>query len=410
MANATLQQILSAQNTYITNGEAARSRTEGKLDAALDALSSLATRTYSYKHEDFAVKTLETVYSEIITSESALADTSAVGFTALLKTGDTLPVGGNRLFINGTEELTDYTFTGTGAELVNVWYFGTPHVRLPEAQNTQLVTVILRQRTSIFDASSDTVGCSFVSQSYYCYVPTVIFDVCRAYSPKAVNTVYQTGLSTFIVTGESENHITNNVFITNAESVTVTVNYQSHITWLHDAYHTFIFPELKTITINSGADGFIANRGENTPVVIEMPVLERVVCNSNRAFAPTGATTITLPESVVLLSGKIFGYTYHINLECKNAEFQASNWCTSAPAMFTMCGDWGASINIATAAASWTMAQFMDLLMNKLRDMTLTEETRTLNIPSAILTDLSNDADGAAAITAATQKGWTVTA
>ena len=73
-----------------------------------------------------------------------------------------------------------------------------------------------------------------------------------------------------------------------------------------------------------------------------------------------------------------------------------------------MCSDWAASINIKISAANWSIQNFIDLMTNKLRDMTATEETRTLTIPSAMLTAMQADTDGLAAIEAATDKGWTI--
>ena len=168
---------------------------------------------------------------------------------------------------------------------------------------------------------------------------------------------------------------------------------------------TMRFPDLQTL--NSATCFF------NVMSNVSFDKLETITGSANYAADKAAffrMISVILPETVDTITGNLFSQNSAIDLRCKNASSIDSRFCTGAPTAFTMCGDWGASINIATAAANWTMPQFIDLLTNKLRDMTQAGETRTLQIPSAMLTALTNDTDGAAAIAVANQKGWTVTA
>ena len=91
MANATLQQILTAQNTYITNGNAARARAEGKLDTALDALADLASYRYPVAQGITMQTALDDDYTAICDANEGFADRGAVGITVLARDGDVIP-------------------------------------------------------------------------------------------------------------------------------------------------------------------------------------------------------------------------------------------------------------------------------------------------------------------------------
>ncbi|MBQ9375468.1 MAG: leucine-rich repeat protein, partial [Ruminococcus sp.] len=169
------------------------------------------------------------------------------------------------------------------------------------------------------------------------------------------------------------------------------------------------FPNLTTINISSGTNGL---SGCTLLEEMYMPKLTTIYGNTYqdpRRGAFYNVKTVTIPESV----DSIGRYSFHTNvkviLNCKNATAIADDAFYNAPTeSFVMCSDWGASFNASVAAANWTLQQFIDFLNDSLRDMTLTNQTRTLTIPSARLTELQADTDGAAAIAAANAKGWTI--
>lgn len=74
-----------------------------------------------------AMKSLEQEYEEL-TAEGGKAskDVSAIGYTAIIKSGNTIKVtepNTGDFYINGERVTNDYTFTGEGREIVNVWVF-----------------------------------------------------------------------------------------------------------------------------------------------------------------------------------------------------------------------------------------------------------------------------------------------
>ena len=113
---ATLEQIAQAQTDFLA-----------ELREDLDTVVSAANRQYSYTHTAVVTDDLEKDYQDIITANPDLANVSAVGLLAILSDGDTVAAQGNRLFINGTEEQSDYSFSGensqNGIEFIKVWFF-----------------------------------------------------------------------------------------------------------------------------------------------------------------------------------------------------------------------------------------------------------------------------------------------
>ncbi|MCQ2480396.1 MAG: hypothetical protein MJ120_07115, partial [Clostridia bacterium] len=116
MPNEIYEDIINNQNNYITARTAEINELKDNTVTALASLSALASRVYGYTHAAVVTSSLDAVYSAIIAENDELAELSAVGFSAMLHSGDTIPVQGNRVFINGTETQTDYTFSGENSE------------------------------------------------------------------------------------------------------------------------------------------------------------------------------------------------------------------------------------------------------------------------------------------------------
>ncbi len=98
-------------------------------------------------HTPMAMKSLEQEYEELTADDGGKesAYVSAVGFTAVLKSGDTIRISAPNsgcFYINGERLSHDYTFTGDGYEVVNVWCFeghieaGNPLVVPPTLNDT----------------------------------------------------------------------------------------------------------------------------------------------------------------------------------------------------------------------------------------------------------------------------------
>lgn len=390
---ATLEQIAQVQTEFLA-----------ELREDLDTVVSAANRTYSYTHSAVVTDDLEKDYQDIITANRDLANVSAVGLLAILSEGDTVTAQGNRLFINGTEEQSDYSFSGenseSGIEVVKIWYFqnGENQLTLQESFDYIIISANVRQ--------IETIN---INASYLNYINTITIDggfiPASGSSVKTVIDNYGVGV-----------HLPKLVEIYHSTRKVVgdTTNEQGIFASLDNTYKmkTIYLPELEIISSTAFWKNSVI---EN----IYCPKL-KTIANSmwNAAFyAPFSNCPnliFTIPNSCEEITVSGYGTCFYGNikgiiLECKDAEI-SDLWCQglSSISIFEMCSDWGASINIKTAAVNWSIQNFIDLMTNKLRDMTLTEETRTLTIPSAMLTAMQADTDGLAAIEAATDKGWTI--
>ena len=77
-------------------------------------------------HTPMNMKSLEQEYEYLTTEDNNLAYVSAIGYTAILKNGDIIKVtepNKGTFYINDSVVTNDYTYTGDGYEIVNVWVF-----------------------------------------------------------------------------------------------------------------------------------------------------------------------------------------------------------------------------------------------------------------------------------------------
>ena len=369
---SSISDIVAAQATFLSD-----------LKDATDSLVSLNNRVYGYTHNAVVVDDLEKDYQTIITATPALGTVSAVGLLAILKDGDTVTTQGNLLYINGVEVTSEngYSFSGTnsenGIEVVKIWYFANDVISLTSAPDYFIIATSLK---GISSSSGVNVEYYYVSQLYNYSINLIsVREMVRKFYSE--------------ITSLPGNYLTKE-------------GNGTHY-YLKEA----ILPEL--ITINQGTSSVQGGFNSCTSLTnIYFPKLINILGSSlNNSYGCPffQVPNITLPETVMQIGYWSFQNNKNIHLLCKNATNINDGWCQTTPTeSFTMCSDWGASINIAIAAANWSLENFIDLLNNKLRDMTLTNETRTLTIPSAKLTALQEDTDGAVALTAAAEKGWTI--
>ena len=390
---STLEQILAAQATFI-----------GRLKSDLD---DLMTREYGYTHEAIVTDDLEKDYQSIITETPSLANVSAVGMLAVLKDGDTVTPQGNRLFINGEEVLNPngYTFSGTnsqnGIEIVKIWYFqnGSNQLTLQESFDYIIVSANVRQ-----------IEPTNIDDSYLDYIKTITIN---DFSPPVDNTIQNVidnyGMETTLPYSTKRYFSDRSILGGSASEGGLFRGSRTT-----DKIEEAILPELIEIRVCS----FWSSRIIKNAYFPKLKKIENNYPNNpyNSYYCPISGCTnlfLNIPESCEDLIGICFKTPLRgIILNCKEANIDDSwfylNTVNDRLQIFELCQDWAASINISKAALCWnTKQKFIDCL-NSLRNMTLTNETRTLTIPSAMLTELQADTDGAAAIAAANAKGWTI--
>ena len=112
---------------------------------------SAMNRHYTVNHDVHLSESLEDCYDGIVSENPELANASAVGFMAMLKTGDELNASGNLLFINGKAEPSYSISMENAVEFVNVWYFanGDSSIVLPQTSINIIEVNIMRKNTEI---------------------------------------------------------------------------------------------------------------------------------------------------------------------------------------------------------------------------------------------------------------------
>lgn len=428
MANETLATILQNQNTYITNGEAARQALDTKvtnattqlvnddtalakiksdveltmrqldnddnaltlintrLTSVLSSLDTLANRVYGYTHTAVVTDDLEKDYQDIITSNPDLANVSAVGLLAILSDGDTVTTQGNRMFINGAEEQSDYSFSGensqNGIEFVKIWYFQNDgsYINLSQKFTFDSVFMHIKNKNTI-TIDSDNLN---------------------------VQTVKSLGFNGIIYTAviksiEYENANTDFVI----PSLTKTLKSNMNVLPLNILANKIqlqnvILPELLSI------EGGVA--GQNKPgfygctnlTKITFPKLQMIGSGKNFAQTFQNVPIVELPASVESVGEYCFGGNRSIILNCNKAVFK-DLWCYSTPTeSFEMCTYWENSIRISVAANNWDPERFsvpaaINLndtyyLYNLLKRYDYVPTEHTIKIPTRYVTDELIDA------------------
>lgn len=370
-------------------------------------------------HTPMAMKSLEQEYEELTAEDGGKESVhiSAVGFTAILKSGDTIritaPNGGN-FYINGERLTHDYTFTGEGCEVVNVWVFEGTYgnqsgsmfdnpIGPPTLNDTP--TFAITELDVRNKAQTPVVGDSY--KNYALIIKAYSFMVEGLATRKLVSngstTYNQKTISSVIEEIECDCDVYNP---TTANSIPS-----------HKTLKKACFPNLTTINSKTGTLIFLSGC-DNSELVIYYPNLQVINDCNHYDFAPfKGVANVTLPPSVSYVGKYTFANNKTITLECNTATFNTS-WCGIAPSVnFTMCDDWWPNINIAVAARSRTKDWFIDLFVNKLArhrgeedlgDGGILLDFGEITIPQAMLDALMEDEEGQAALQTAEDKNWIV--
>lgn len=387
--NITLEQLQTAQNEYIAAQTAKINSLEANTAAVLSAFSTLANRAYSYSHEAIVTDGLDAVYDSIIEDNPELAELSAVGFTALLSSGNVIPTQNNIMFINGTREETDYAFSGTnsadGIELVKVWYFENDGALTVEKVNANIIEVSVKSNQTVPAFSAD----------FFNYADEIKTNINLLSAPLAVRKQKNVSGGSFAdsISPQLESYESNCTFFPGGPSPMEGLT----------ALRKVSFPELLEIQERQTNYGPFLNKCTGC-TDISFPKLTKIGGGLYQLYnGPFDSVPyITVPATVTYIGQYSFRNNRTINLLCKDAETIDDLWCATTPSdQFYMCSDWGASINIAVAAARWTKEQFIDLFQNKLRDMD--EDVCEIKIPTAIYDSLTDDE-----FALAEDQNWTV--
>ncbi len=391
--NITLEQLSTAQNNHFAAQTADMNELKENTAAALSALSELANRVYGYSHDAKVAKDLETVYADIIEDNPGLADKSAVGFTTFLKDGDKIETQGNICYINGDLTETDYTFSGEnsegGFEVCVVWYFENDGELNCISREFGLIDVIIKK--SITEITS--------SEEFFAFSNSIETNVALTFAPYSTRKqrnikggIYHDKISLAL-----EEYESNVSALTNTPTL-ITFNGSK-------ALKKVRFPELTSVDGVADLSHQIFADCSNLVIDDEsFPKLETI----GSSIAPAqwsmfkNVPTLILPESLTSVGSGVSLNNKVVVVKFRDATTVSDNWCSSTPTeRFEMVDDWGATINIAVAAANWNKTDFVDLFTDNLRDMD--DEVREIKIPSDIYDSLTDEE-----FALAEDKNWTV--
>lgn len=365
-------------------------------------------RQYEISHTPLTVKSLEQEYEELI-GKGASEYVSAVGYTALLRNGDTIVVtspNAGDYYINSELVEKDYTYTGDGIELVHVWVF--------EGQEGQLIhPPSLNDEPTFYvpEINIKNIGQTpTVNSKYYLYANTIkTYNFTLSSTPLAAEKIEYKGVNTItagIFCSANVKYFESDCTVFNHSSASPLGNK----TQLEKA----IFPELTSIGAAFDNTHLFMTLCSNKKLEIYFPKLESIANNNNSARVPfKNVYKVELPESVTYIGNYAFSGNAIIILNCNKATTINSNWCCTTPTVnFLISADWQADINIAVAAANHTKDWFVDLFANYLHDFAADSvpdgeagETfmKEIVIPTAILDSLTEDE-----LALAESKNWIV--
>ena len=355
-------------------------------------------------HTPMAMKSLEQEYEELTADEGGKesAYVSAVGFTAVLKGGDTIRTGAPNsgcFFINGERLTHDYTYNGDGYEVVNVWVFegkpeaGNPIIVPPQLNDTPTFNITELDMRNI--AQTPVVGDSY--KNYALTLKAYNFVI----SGLATRKLVSNGTDAF-----NQSSVASTVEEAESDCVTINSSALANKTNLKSVS----LPNLEIIV--GKQNGFLFNCS-NPELKMHFPKL-KVINGWNITQTPfNGVENVVIPTSVKQMLRVVCSGNKTITLNCNRADNIAPEWCYNTPSVnFDMCGDWYPSINIAVAAKNHAKDWFIDLFRNKLYDHSITTDTGDggmivsageITIPLAIFNAHTDDE-----LAIAENKNWTV--
>lgn len=336
---------------------------------------------YSIPHTPMTAKTLEQEYEDIVASDEQYGFVSAVGYRAMLKSGDTVKVSGNAgdFFLNGERLTKDYTYSGEGVELVSVWVFETVSQMIiapPYLNDTPTFSpyeIIVKNKNQT----------PTINENYYLYAVNIVTDGYRfSVNPLSCKTMVSNGESDFLQLLSSALY----VLTSDCNKITgFTLSSRSKLKYLN-------FPECREININGAGLSDLKSATDWT-----FGKLGRIVNQGGSSILFNNTHTVYIPSTVREVVGRLCSGNTNIRLECNNAVSISSNWCVAAPTNFSMSKNWNVSVNIAVAAKNWGKDKFIDLFENYLVDLSVMGDDGTfltekeITIPKAIYDILTEE-------------------
>lgn len=397
--NITLEQLQTAQNTHFAAQTADMNELKENTAAVLSTLSELANRVYDYSHDATVAKDLEAVYADIIEDSPELAELSAVGFTALLKDGNKIETQGNICYINGTQEETDYTFSGEnsegGFEVCTVWYFENDDVlSLSSEADFAVIGINIINRSAL-----PTIDASYIK--FATEMETDAFTTSSVFGGRSLKENGLSSRSSVSAGGNLTGYFSDMAYFGKNFSGFADNKELTHV----ELPECICLGGLSTSNItNTWTDRKSMFMGCSNPQLeIIMPQVEYILGAADNIGMGIFdyMYKVKIPSRVKTITRRICSHNTIIELECNDADSISNNWCFTAPEIFRMADDWGASINIAVAAANWDTTDFVDLFTDNLRDMD--DEVHEIKIPSGIYDSLTDDE-----FALAEDKNWTV--
>ena len=367
------------------------SETREILDSVKERMDEVLNQHYHVNENPIVLKTLEQEYEDIITTNGDYEYSSAVGYRAILKNGDTVRVTGNsgHFFLNGERMTADYTYTGDGCEMVSVWVF--------ENVSDMLVAPISLNDTPSFTPYEIHIKrisqAPSINENYY--LRAIVIDLYNFQLPTA-----PWGCDVFICNGILTLSATPTgaarVLYSDCETFSAAIDGNKTLEEVH-------LPKTKKLQ----GSAFGNNLNLKT---FEFGSLEIIEGSANAAWALPfkNAPYVFIPSTVKTINAIICRDCKDIRLECTKATI-SSNWVVGKPTGFSMAKDWLASVNIAVAASNWNKEKFIDLFENYLVDLSVVGEDGTLyaereiTIPQAIYDTLTDEE-----FAIAENKGWIV--
>lgn len=406
----TLEQLQTAQNNFINQRTAEINQLSANTATVIANLNLLANHVYGYAHESFAVKDIVSYYNELIEDDATLENLSAVGFTAVLHGGETVTKQGNRMFINGIEKFADYTFTPSeddddALEYVTVWYFSNNGTLVFAENNLSMIQVCVYDNEA--DSSELTVSPSNLSmlKDLFCwnYAPPSSYTAENVFSKKN----YADEFNTFTLQSGTKHFESDAKFITNNGTKLVNkLTELKSVDFINLESYSAAQPSVANLVF---IDGLNVSTLLNAD--LNFPALKNVTINSSGCYFARAVTNFTVPstlESINNLAGNrgfLYGITNRLTLNCIDCESLPTYWYAGvAPAELVIADNWACSADFSVCTpTSWTKTEYISIFTNKLRDMTLTDETRQLKIPTAIYDSLTDEE-----FEIAEDKGWTI--
>lgn len=351
---------------------------------------------------------LEKSYEDIIELNPELDGVSAVGLKVILNYGDTIYRNGNRMFyLNGTiyEEITADSLQSIAeegkTEVAIVWIFANNgEISFDDNFDLLLIeSVIINKIPNLTN----------VPYKYYNAPKVTAENFTINLHPTDHNSYIQdinyksTGTALLKYKIGSTRKITSDLRAITRQIASIEISESTNF------LEELSFPDLKTISSMNTTTLFWKNNLPRTK--IKMPRIESIEgFDYDPQILFRGYVDVEIPESCMSIQRSIFergdnaNKNPSVSLKNKDATF-SDNWYynDNTSGAFEMCNDWGATINISKAAYSWGIEKFQDLIQNKLRDMTLTNETRQLTIPTTAYNSLSDED-----FSIAEDKGWTL--